>query len=76
LFIARFAGDRGGATFSVFVTFPGSAPASPGEITDVGLELLAPDLLPEVVDALTPGRLVSVMSGPREVAELEVLPPA
>jgi hypothetical protein len=71
-FIARLTGDPSGQTFTVILTFP-TAGVSPGGTTDAGLELLAPDLLPDVVNDLTPGRRLTVYSGPREVAELEVL---
>ena len=70
-FTAQLAVGRPDHPFSVFVTFP----IGPLEATvDAELELLAPDLLPDVMDALTPGRKVLLFAGTRFTAECVVIP--
>ena len=70
-FTAQLAVGRPDHPFSVFVTLPIGRPEA---VTDAELELLAPDLLPGVVDALGPGRKVLLFTGLRFVADCEVLP--
>jgi hypothetical protein len=70
-FTARLVGGTG-QTFSVILTFPPTA-ADP-DATAGDVELLAPDLLPDVEAELRPGRVLTIYSGPREVAACEILP--
>ena len=74
-FTARLPDGGPDVTFSVILTFASDADATNGT-TEANLELLVPDLLPEVVAALTPGRHLTVFSGARPIAECEILSPA
>jgi len=64
-FSARLVAGAPDHPFGVFLTFrPEGA---------VGLELLAPDLLPDVAGALTPGRRLVLFSDGRPAAGCEIL---
>lgn len=65
-YTARLADGGPYHPFGVFLTL--------GTAADADLELLAPDLLPDVVDALAPGRKLVLISGTRPLAECEILP--
>lgn len=63
----------GQETFSVVLRFPGFSSAGDSKTSTVELTLLAPDLLPDVVDQLVPGARLRIKEGRRTVAECQVL---
>ncbi len=73
-FTARLPPGGPDVTFSVILNFGSDANAATG-MTDANLELPAADLLPDVVAALTPGQRLTVFSGPRAIADCEILSP-